>query len=93
MFKPTTLLSAIWLARIQDKLQVKMQHHWPTSTNVTLNTPTPPQTAMPLARHLTLVEAKERQGKQLCYHCIEKWVARHICKQKELFLGEGEGSD
>lgn len=39
-------------------------------------------------------EKAERSRKRLCYHCPEKWVPGHVCKQKILcYLGEDDYAD
>jgi hypothetical protein len=45
---------------------------------------------IPPVKRLTPAEAAERRRKNLCYNCDERWEAGHRCKQKTLFLIEGD---
>lgn len=95
MFRPTTLTSAIGLARLQEEHQTHRRslHRNPAKpplgTTVTPTTsPTTAATPLPPVKRLTPAEAAERRRKHLCYNCDERWVAGHKCKQKTLFLIE-----
>jgi hypothetical protein len=93
MFRPNSLTSAIGLARLQEERQ---NHHEPLSkiadkpTTEPAIPATPAAQKLPPVKRLTPAEAAERRRKQLCYNCDERWEAGHKCKQKTLFLIDGE---
>ena len=96
LFRPTTLLHATSLARLQeDKLQ-KLRR--PLLKTALLPTPPPKSgptnTSMPRLppgtdfKRLTQSEMQARRDKGLCYNCDERFAPGHRCKKQQVFLLE-----
>jgi hypothetical protein len=91
-FRPTCLTSTVGLTPLQEERQT----HKPQSKNSTKFTTgpvSPVAQKIPLVKRLNLAEAVKRRHKNLYYKCDERWEARHKCKQKILFLIEGDDAD
>ena len=100
MFNPQNLNLAFGLAKIQEEYLLsnkKTTKPWIDVPKPSILGPPPPiknekmdskTTKLPIQR-LLAAQIEERRKKGICFHCEEKWHARHQCKTPKIFLLEG----
>ena len=84
--KPTTLTSAVGLARLYEAKNQNQRRVFNTSDNkkpiaAFNSSPHQSKAANTTIRRLNLMEIKERRDKGLCFYCDEKFGLGHRCKR------------
>ena len=99
LFRPTTLLHATSLARLQEDKIYRLRRNTPKPP-IFSTPPIPPIRPMsnpttitrsspgPNLKRLTWGEMQSRREKGLCYNCDEKFAPGHRCKTQQLYMLE-----
>ncbi|KAF8377757.1 hypothetical protein HHK36_031142 [Tetracentron sinense] len=97
IFRPTSLTSAIGLARLQEEkmaARCRLNRSDMPRPNLTVtNKVVEYKPTFSTIKRLTPVEAQERRKRGLCYNCDEKFHPGHKCKEQKLFLIDGPWLD
>ncbi|KAH9699109.1 hypothetical protein KPL71_024219 [Citrus sinensis] len=97
MFQPKTLIQAVGLALLQESTLEAMIKEAKASTRTMSSHVIPTVESkrnfmgqIPPIKRISAAEMQERRANKLCYYCDEKFEPGHKCKQRQIYLLEGE---
>ncbi|KAH9735939.1 hypothetical protein KPL71_017914 [Citrus sinensis] len=99
MFQPNSLTQAIGLALLQEGAMEAILKEAKGVNKVgvsTMNSFVPKKSdnnRLPPVKRISTAEMQVRREKKLCYYCDEKYEPGHVCKQKHIYLLQGEDSE
>ncbi|ESR55507.1 hypothetical protein CICLE_v10023331mg, partial [Citrus x clementina] len=100
MFQPKTLIQVVGLALLQESTLEAMIKEAKASTRTMSSHVIPTAESkrnsmgqIPQIKRISAAEMQEKRAKKLCYYCDEKFEPGHKCKQRQIYLLEGEDDE
>lgn len=99
MFQPNNLTHAIGLAVLQEGAMeaiLKEAKGVNKGRVSTVNSSVPKKSdnsRLPPVKQISAAKMQERREKKLCYYCDKKYEPGHVCRQKHIYLLQGEDNE
>ncbi|KAJ8629431.1 hypothetical protein MRB53_022754 [Persea americana] len=95
MFKPTTTMQAIGLAKLQELSieAIAQKTKLPPRNGENLLYGQSRPNSFPAIRRKLPKELEEKKAKGLCFKCNKKFTKGHQCKKKQLYVLDGDQED